>query len=61
MNEFTDLTDAEYKVLQFVRSYNTGRDKYNTPSAEYIAMKLEKGRTTAFRILASLRSKGVHI
>ena len=61
MNEFRDLTDAEYKVLQFIKSYNKGRNDSHTPSAEYIALKLGKGRTTAFRILASLRSKGIHI
>lgn len=61
MNEFTDLTDAEYKILQFIRSYNTGTGKVLAPSAEYLAMKLGKGRSTVFRILASLRSKGIHI
>jgi hypothetical protein len=61
MNEFTDLKDAEYKVLQFIRSYNTGTGKVLAPSAEYIALKLGKGRTTAFRILANLRSKGINI
>lgn len=61
MNEFTDLTDAEYKVLQFIRHYNIGREKPYTPASEFIAHKLNKGRTTAFRIVASLRSKGVNI
>lgn len=61
MNEFTDLTDAEFKVLQFIRSYNKGRRTHYTPSTEYIAMKLNKGRTTAFRIMASLRRKGIAI
>jgi predicted transcriptional regulator len=61
MNEFTDLTDAEYKVLQFIRQYNTGRKRPYTPSSDYIAEKLNKGRTTAFRIMANLRSKGINV
>jgi len=61
MNEYTDLTDAEFKVLHFIRNYNAGRDKLNIPSSEYIAEKLNKGRTTAFRIMASLRSKGFKV
>lgn len=61
MNEYTELTDAEFKVLHFVRSYNEDRNNPHTPDAEFIAMKLQKGRTTAFRILAGLRSKGVTI
>ena len=61
MNEFKDLTDAEYKVLQFIRQYNDGRKKHYTPSSEYIADKLGKGRTTAFRIMASLRNKGINV
>jgi biotin operon repressor len=61
MNEYTDLTDAEFKVLQFIRSYNKGRKEHYIPSTEYIAAKLNKGRTTAFRIMASLRKKGIHV
>lgn len=61
MNEFKDLTDAEYKVLQFIRQYNDGRKTPYTPSSEYIADKLGKGRTTAFRIMASLRNKGINV
>ena len=61
MNEFKDLTDAEYKVLQFVRSYNKGRENFYSPEAEYIAMQLDKGRSTVFRIIANLRNKGVAI
>jgi hypothetical protein len=61
MNEFKDLSDAEYKVLQFVRFYNTGREHFYSPAPEYIADKLNKGRSTVFRIIASLRSKGVEI
>ncbi len=61
MNEFKDLTDAEYKVLSFIRNYNEGKLSPRTPAPEYIAQKLGKGRTTAFRILASLREKGVSV
>jgi len=61
MNEFKELTDAEFKVLHFIRYYNTGRKKPYTPSSDYIAHHLNKGRTTAFRIMASLRSKGINI
>jgi len=61
MNEFTDLSDAEFKVLQFIRSYNEGRESTYIPSTDYIAHKLNKGRTTAFRIMASLRNKGINV
>ena len=61
MNEFKDLSDAEYKVLQYIRAYNTGRDNFYSPAPEHIADKLDKGRSTVFRIIASLRSKGVEI
>ena len=61
MNEFKDLSDAEYKVLQFIRFYNKGREHFYSPAPEYIAMQLDKGRSTVFRIIASLKSKGVKI
>lgn len=61
MNEYKDLTDAEFKVLQFIRQYNEGRNRPYTPSSDYIADQLNKGRTTAFRIMASLRDKGINV
>jgi predicted transcriptional regulator len=61
MNEYKELTDAEFKVLQFIRNYNQGRKTYYVPSTDYIADQLNKGRTTAFRIMASLRRKGINV
>ena len=61
MNEFKDLTDAEYKVLQFVRFYNKGREYFYSPDPNYIAAQLDKGRSTIFRIIANLRNKGVEV
>lgn len=61
MNEYTDLTDAEFKVLYFIRNYNAGRKTEYIPAPEYIAAKLGKGRSTTFRIMASLRSKGFNV
>lgn len=55
MNYWTDLTDLDFKVMEYIKFYNTGRKEFYVPSTSYVADKLQKSERTIVRAYASLR------
>ena len=58
MGLYLDLTDAEFKVYHYILEYNKDKNFYYIPAIQHIMVKTGKGKTTVFRIMASLKKKG---
>jgi len=55
MNFWKDVSDQAFKMLEYIKFYNAGRDNTYIPAAEHLMLKLGKSRAAVFRALAELR------
>ncbi len=55
MDFWKDLTDQDYKVYEYIKFYNIGRQHFYLPAAEHVAMKLGKSERSILRSYARLR------
>ena len=55
MNYWTDLSDQDFKVMEYIKFYNIGREHIYIPSTSHVADKLGKSKRTVLRSYARLR------
>lgn len=55
MDYWKDLTDQDYKVYEYLKFYNTGRQTFYLPAIDHVAMKLGKSERSISRSYARLK------